>query len=94
MDIVKVPINLIIDLVNGLTGAIESGLNFLIDSINTLSWDVPDWVPIIGGETFGFDIPNIDIPEIPHLTQGTVVPANYGNFLAVLGDNKRETYAE
>ena len=91
VDIVKVPINLIIDLVNGLTGAIESGLNFLIDSINTLSWDVPDWVPIIGGETFGFDIPNVDIPEIPHLATGTVVPANYGNFLAVLGDNKRET---
>lgn len=91
VDIVKVPINFIIDLVNGLIGAIESGLNWIIDGINTLSWDIPDWVPFVGGETFGFDVPNIDIPEIPRLAQGTVVPANYGNFLAVLGDNKRET---
>lgn len=90
-DIVKVPINIIIDLVNGLTGAVESALNWIIDGINTLSWEIPDWVPFVGGETFGFDVPNIDIPEIPHLAKGTVVPANYGNFLAVLGDNKRET---
>lgn len=90
VDLVKIPINLIIGLVNGLIGAIESGLNLIIDGINTLSWDIPDWVPFVGGETFGFDFDNIDLPEIPHLAQGTVVPANYGNFLAVLGDNKRE----
>lgn len=28
--------------------------------------------------------------KIPALATGTVVPANYGNFLAMLGDNKRE----
>lgn len=28
--------------------------------------------------------------EIPKLATGTVIPANYGEFLAVLGDNKRE----
>lgn len=28
--------------------------------------------------------------EAPKLATGTVVPANYGEFLAVLGDNKRE----
>lgn len=91
VDIVKFPINMMIDLVNGLIGAIENGLNWIIDGINTLSWDIPDWVPFVGGETFGFDVPNIDLPEIPRLAKGTVVPANYGNFLAVLGDNKRET---
>ena len=90
-DIAKMPINMTIDLVNGLIGAIESALNWIIDGINTLSWEIPDWVPFVGGETFGFDVPNIDLPEIPHLAAGTVVPANYGNFLAVLGDNKRET---
>lgn len=91
VDIVKVPLNLIIGLINGLTNAIESAVNFIIDCLNELSWEVPDWVPIIGGETFGFDIDNIEIPDIPYLAKGTVVPANYGEFLAVLGDNKRET---
>ncbi len=28
--------------------------------------------------------------QFPRLATGTVVPANYGEFLAVLGDNKRE----
>lgn len=31
-----------------------------------------------------------DAPKIPYLATGTVIPANYGEFLAVLGDNKRE----
>ena len=44
----------------------------------------------IGGETFSVDIPHAELPRIPYLAEGTVVPANYGNFLAVLGDNKRE----
>ena len=90
VDIVKLPINLIIDLVNGMTGAIEAAVNGIIDNLNELHWEVPDWVPGLGGMEFGFHIGNIDIPEIPHLAQGTVVPANYGEFLAVLGDNKRE----
>lgn len=29
--------------------------------------------------------------EIPKLATGTVVPASHGEFLAMLGDNKRET---
>lgn len=90
VDIVKLPINLIIDLINGMTGAVEAAVNGIIDNLNELHWEVPDWVPGLGGMEFGFDIGNIDIPEIPHLAQGTVVPANYGEFLAVLGDNKRE----
>lgn len=40
--------------------------------------------------TFGFNMGYIDLPDIPYLAKGTVVPANYGEFLAVLGDNKRE----
>lgn len=90
VDIIKTPINLIISAVNKMLEAIEDAVNWVIDGINTLSFDVPDWVPGIGGETFGFDLSYIDIPEIPKLALGTVVPANYGEFLAVLGDNKRE----
>lgn len=90
-SIVKTPINLIIGAINKMTGAIESAINWIIDGINSLSFDVPDWVPMIGGETFGFNLSHIDIPEIPKLAVGTVIPANYGEFLAVLGDNKRET---
>jgi hypothetical protein len=89
-NIVKIPINLIIGAINTMTQAFEDAFNWIIDGVNTLSFDVPDWVPGIGGETFGFSLDYIDVPEIPKLAAGTVIPANYGEFLAVLGDNKRE----
>ena len=92
-SIVKTPINLIIGMINKMTGAIESAINGIINAINTLSWDIPEWVPGIGGETFGFNLGNINIPEIPHLATGAVIPPN-SEFLAVLGDQKRGTNIE
>lgn len=94
VDIAKTPINLIIGLINGLTGAVEDALNWIIDGINELSFTTPDWLPgDLGGQTFGFDLSQIDIPEIPKLAQGAVIPPN-SEFLAVLGDQKRGTNIE
>ncbi len=90
VGIVKTPINLIIDLINGLVGGVVSGLNLVIRALNKISFDIPDWVPVLGGKTFGFNIKELTAPKIPKLATGTVVPANYGEFLAILGDNKRE----
>lgn len=75
--------------VNGLI----DGINWVIcdpfDTINSALGALRDF-EIAGKNPFGW-LPEIDIPQIPYLAQGTVVPANYGNFLAMLGDNKRET---
>ena len=89
-DGAKSGVNWVIDTINGLVDAAESAVNFIIDCINSLSFDIPAFVPVIGGTHVGFDIPWVNIPDIPHLANGTVVPANYGEFLAVLGDNKKE----
>ena len=94
VDIAKTPINLIIGLINGLTGAVEDAINWIIDGINELSFTTPDWLPgDLGGQTFVFDLSQIDIPEIPKLAQGAVIPPN-SEFLAVLGDQKRGTNIE
>ncbi len=90
-DGAKAKINLIIGYFNGLLSVVESSANYIANALNGISYDIPDWVPGIGGSQFGFNIPQISIPRIPKLATGTVVPANYGEFLAVLGDNKRET---
>lgn len=89
-SILKVPINAIIGAVNYMIDSIEYAINGMINAINKVSFTVPDWVPKIGGNTYGFNLSNVTLPDIPYLAQGTVVPANYGEFLAVLGDNKRE----
>lgn len=67
---VKAPINLIIGLVNGLLSGVESALNFIIKGLNKLSFDVPEWVPGIGGSTFGFNFAPVDIGKIPYLAKG------------------------
>lgn len=83
-------------IVNGILGFVESLANGVVNAINTviralnrLSFDIPSWVPLIGGNHFGFNIPELSRVSIPRLATGTVVPPN-NEFLAVLGDNKRE----
>lgn len=83
----KAPLNMIIGLLNGAIGAI----NGLIGGLNSLRFDVPNWVPVLGGKTWGFNVPTI--PNIPYLAQGAVLPANR-EFLAVLGDQRRGTNIE
>lgn len=85
--LVKLPINGIIAMINNMVSAICSGINIAIRAINSISVDLPDWA---GGYHIGFNFAEIVPPQIPYLATGTVVPANYGEFLAVLGDNKRE----
>ena len=90
INLVKTPINAVIDIINGMISGIVSGVNAVIRAINSISFTVPDWVPGIGGKGIGFNIKEFTAPKIPKLATGTVVPANYGEFLAILGDNKRE----
>jgi phage-related protein len=92
-DVCKAVVNLIIGFVNALINGVETALNFVIDCLNVLSFEVPDWVPGIGGQTWGFDIEHIDFGEIPELATGAVLPANHP-FLAMLGDQKSGTNVE
>lgn len=73
-DIAKRPLNFLI-----------SGINKLIRGVNKISFDIPDWVPGIGGEKIG----GLNIPEIEKLAQGGYVKANNPT-LAMIGDNKHE----
>ena len=93
VDAIKGPVNIIIDVLNGLIHAVENAINLVIRSLNSLSFDVPDWVPGIGGKTFGFDITEVNLPSIPKLAKGAVIPPNK-EFMAVLGDQKQGTNIE
>ena len=68
--------------------SVETMINGVIRSINSLSFDIPDWVPKIGGQTFGFQLDEV---HLPRLASGTVVPPRAGEFAAILGDNPKET---
>lgn len=84
-DIFKGIWNTIIDLLNGAINIIIKGLNWLIKQMNKISFDVPSWVPFVGGKSIGVNIDYISENVLPHLAKGAVIPAN-DEFLAVLGD--------
>ena len=76
---------------NGAKGIINfliDGINKFIDGMNKIKWDVPDWVPVIGGQRWG-----INIPKIPRLAQGGIVNMpNSGVMVggAITGESGRE----
>lgn len=70
--IAKYPLNLII-----------GGINALIDGANRIKFDVPDWVPGLGGKTWGFNI-----SKIPMLRTGAVIN-NPGYGVPVAGGRAR-----
>lgn len=88
-DIAKGPINIVIGLINGMLDGLESGINWIVRKINGLSFDVPDWVPVIGGDHFGFDLPEVGFGSIPYLAEGGYVKPNTPQ-LAMIGDNKHQ----
>lgn len=93
VGLAKTPINAVIDLINGMISAVESGLNWVISGVNKIGFTVPDWVPGIGGNSFGINIPPVSWGRIPRLATGAVIPPG-SEFLAVLGDQKRGTNIE
>lgn len=90
-DVIKGTINSIIGGVESMANGVIKGFNAMINALNKLSFEVPDWVPEIGGGKFGFSIPTlntISIPKLPELAEGGYVRANTPQ-LAMIGDNRR-----
>ena len=80
---------------NGFLGVVQNFLNNFIDPFNSLGSAISGGMSTaakIAYEALGSVNGKVGLPNItvPRLATGTVVPANYGEFLAVLGDNKRE----
>ena len=89
VDIAKGLINMVIGLINGMLDGLESGINWIVRRVNALSFDVPDWVPVIGGDHFGFDLREVGFGSIPYLAEGGYVKPNTPQ-LAMIGDNKHQ----
>ena len=70
---IKGVINSIIGGIEGMANAVVNGVNVVINALNGLSFDVPDWVPELGGKTFGFSIPTLSSVSLPRLAKGGIV---------------------
>jgi TP901 family phage tail tape measure protein len=69
----------------GIKGAINSilgSINKMIRGMNNIKIDIPNWVPGMGGKSFG-----INVPEIPMLAKGT---NNFQGGMAIVGEEGPE----
>lgn len=78
IGIMKGPINGIIGLING-----------MINGLNKIRINIPDWVPLLGGRTIAFNIPNI-----PQLAMGGIVSPTAGGTLAQIAEAGRPERVE
>lgn len=75
-------------MLNGLIGAFESGINFVLRGVGSLVNGVISLVNKIPGINIGYvDWGHVQLGRIPHLAQGAVIPPNR-EFMAVLGDQR------
>ncbi len=63
----KAPVNGIIALLNGAI----NGINKMIDALNSLHFSIPDWVPFLGGKSFGLNLRHVG--RIPYLAKGGIL---------------------
>lgn len=76
------------DAFNGVVGTIRGAINGVIGlvnraigAINGISVTIPDWVPGLGGKSFG-----VSLPKIPQLAKGGTVGATPGGTLALIAE--------
>lgn len=65
--LLKAPINAVISIING-----------VINNINGLGITIPDWVPVIGGQGFSINIPNIPLLARGGFTNGPSIAGEAG----------------
>lgn len=86
---IKKIINSILGGIEGMANGVVNGVNTVIKALNKLKFDIPDWIPGLGGKKFGFNIGLIPKVSIPKLAEGGYVKANTPQ-LAMIGDNRHQ----
>lgn len=79
----------LLQIISDVAGVIIDVITSIVDALNSVSFDIPDWVPIWGGSSFGLDIPAPSGISVPRLANGGYVPRNSPQ-LAMIGDNKTQ----
>ena len=87
-NVVRTAINAVISVINGLI----NGLNNMIGTLNRFRINIPNWVPSIGGKSFGINIPYIgNLPYMANggiLTEGSAIVGERGAELLTMNQGR------
>lgn len=69
---------MIVNLAKAPINGVVSAINTVINGINSISITIPDWVPLVGGNTLGFSIPTIPMLATGGFTDGVSIAGEAG----------------
>ena len=69
-DFIRNIVNTIAQFIEGVINGAIKGINKMVDLLNAFKIEVPDWVPEIGGKSFGFSLSKISEISIPRFAEG------------------------
>lgn len=82
-SIIKKIINWILGGIEKMANGIVKGMNNVIRGLNNLRFSIPDWIPNVGGKSFGININTMNTVSLPRLAKGNVA---YSETVAVFGE--------
>lgn len=80
---IKKVINSILSGIESFANGIVKGINRVIEALNSIKVNIPDWVPIWGGKTFGLNLRTLNEISLPRLAKGNVA---YSETMAIFGE--------
>lgn len=83
VDVIRVPVNIIIGILNTIARAFVEVVNWIVRAINKIHVEIPNWVPFVGGKSIGFNLREVQYTGIPYMANGGVVASPT---LAMIGE--------
>lgn len=85
--------NGIISYYEGIANLAIKAVNKIIGAVNKVNFNIPDWVPVIGGKKWGFNINPVKEIKLPRLADGAVFKGN-DPYMAIVNDQKHGVNVE
>lgn len=79
---------MIVNLAKAPMNGVISAINTVINGINSISITIPDWVPLVGGNTLGFSIPTIPMLATGGFTDGVSIAGEAGTEAVISFDRR------
>ncbi len=77
-------VNFFIGLAEGWANSWVKAANIIISALNKIKFSIPDWVPGIGGKSFGINIELAKEISLPRFEQGGIVPGARGTAVPIM----------
>lgn len=79
--------NGIVSVVEGALNIMVDGINWIVRQLNKIKFEIPSWVPGVGGKSWGINISEVAQVKLPRLAEGGITQ---GMTTAVIGEAGKE----